>query len=184
MKCIIIGGGISGLATAFFIKQKYNFATIALYEKNQELGGYARSVQKDGYVTEHSPRVIAIGYKYFFKIVHSVPAIFEHIKVVTKKKDIGFRPKKIDLVKIVFILIKYIITGEKTNQTFENVVYKNFEPDIQTKYFIDNFLHKLGKGDKDLPFDLIINLMKVFLKEFTLKLHYFDLPFQKHLLNH
>ncbi len=48
----IVGGGISGLATAFYIKQYNPEIRITLFEKESELGGKMKTVQKDGFLIE------------------------------------------------------------------------------------------------------------------------------------
>ena len=52
MNIAIIGGGISGLATAFYIKQARADIDITIFEKSPELGGKMKSVRVDGYVIE------------------------------------------------------------------------------------------------------------------------------------
>ena len=48
----IVGGGISGLATAFYIKQFNPNAKITLFEKESVLGGKMKTVEKDGFLIE------------------------------------------------------------------------------------------------------------------------------------
>jgi oxygen-dependent protoporphyrinogen oxidase len=52
-KVIIIGGGISGLTTAFWLKK--NGVNIALLEKNPYAGGSIRTEHKEGYLIEYGP---------------------------------------------------------------------------------------------------------------------------------
>ena len=52
MNIAIIGGGISGLATAFYIKQAQPEATITLYEKEPELGGKMHTHEENGFLFE------------------------------------------------------------------------------------------------------------------------------------
>ncbi len=58
-KVIIIGGGISGLATAWLLRDKASQAGIeldlALLEKDQRLGGKIRSIKDEGYTCEWGP---------------------------------------------------------------------------------------------------------------------------------
>ena len=58
-KIIIIGGGISGLATAWLLREKSRVAgkdlEIILLEKEQQAGGKIRSIQADGYTCEWGP---------------------------------------------------------------------------------------------------------------------------------
>ena len=48
----IVGGGISGLATAFYIKQFNPNAKITLFEKEAKLGGKMKTMKKDGFLIE------------------------------------------------------------------------------------------------------------------------------------
>ena len=46
---VIIGGGISGLSFALFSKKKS-----LIIEKEDELGGYCRSINQDGFIWDFS----------------------------------------------------------------------------------------------------------------------------------
>ncbi|RPI15207.1 MAG: protoporphyrinogen oxidase [Ignavibacteriae bacterium] len=52
-KVIIIGGGISGLTAAFWLKK--NGVNITLLEKNSYVGGSIRTDHKEGYLIEYGP---------------------------------------------------------------------------------------------------------------------------------
>ncbi len=52
MNIAIVGGGISGIATAFYIKQFDPKVEITLFEKENELGGKMHTAKKDGYLIE------------------------------------------------------------------------------------------------------------------------------------
>ena len=52
----IIGGGITGLTTAFRLQQK-NIA-VTLYEASDRVGGVIQSVRRDGYLAEFGPNTI------------------------------------------------------------------------------------------------------------------------------
>lgn len=58
-KTVIIGGGISGLATAWLLRDKAEVAgkelEITLLEKEQRPGGKIRSIKADGYICEWGP---------------------------------------------------------------------------------------------------------------------------------
>jgi oxygen-dependent protoporphyrinogen oxidase len=58
-KIIIIGGGISGLATAWLLRSKAQAAgkelQITLLEKEERAGGKIRSIKADGYICEWGP---------------------------------------------------------------------------------------------------------------------------------
>src|SRR6266404_5890198 len=52
----IIGGGITGLTAAFYLKRKGIETTI--YESSNRVGGVIQSLQKDGYLAEFGPNTI------------------------------------------------------------------------------------------------------------------------------
>ena len=52
MRIAIIGGGISGLATAFYIQRLHSQAKLYLLEKQSYLGGTMRTVEKEGFLFE------------------------------------------------------------------------------------------------------------------------------------
>jgi len=52
----IIGGGITGLTAAFYLKRKG--ASVALYEAGNRVGGVIQSLRQDGYLAEFGPNTI------------------------------------------------------------------------------------------------------------------------------
>ncbi len=57
MKIIILGAGISGLATAWFLKNAYGSSLeLTILEKKQQPGGWIQTINKQGYLFELGPR--------------------------------------------------------------------------------------------------------------------------------
>src|SRR5215218_7421620 len=52
-KICIIGGGISGLTTAFLLKRKGFPVTV--FEQSEKTGGNVQTIQRDGYTVEQGP---------------------------------------------------------------------------------------------------------------------------------
>ena len=52
MKIAIVGGGISGLATAFYIRQKNPEVSITLFEKDERIGGKMKTKEVEGFLFE------------------------------------------------------------------------------------------------------------------------------------
>ena len=50
MKIMILGAGLSGITTAYFLQQYKQVDEIHIIEKEYEVGGLCRSLRKDGYV--------------------------------------------------------------------------------------------------------------------------------------
>lgn len=53
MKVAVIGGGISGLTTAFLLKKKG--VDVILFEASENVGGNVQTIEKDGYTIEQGP---------------------------------------------------------------------------------------------------------------------------------
>src|SRR5216110_3920059 len=52
----IIGGGITGLTAAFYLKRKG--VPVTVYESSGRVGGVIQSLRKDGYIAEFGPNTI------------------------------------------------------------------------------------------------------------------------------
>ncbi|KAL0718893.1 hypothetical protein Bca4012_068216 [Brassica carinata] len=48
MRVAVIGGGISGLGSAYVLSKEYGIEEVVLFEKEQSLGGHAKTVRFDG----------------------------------------------------------------------------------------------------------------------------------------
>lgn len=57
MKTVILGGGLSGISTAYFLQQK-GFKDITILEKENKTGGLCKSVRKDGYIYDIGPHIL------------------------------------------------------------------------------------------------------------------------------
>ena len=54
-KTAIVGGGISGLAAAWFLLKKDPSLDITLFESSERLGGKIQSSREKGFLYEHGP---------------------------------------------------------------------------------------------------------------------------------
>lgn len=61
MNVLIVGGGITGLSTAWFLKKRHPRAKITLLEKTGRLGGWIRTSRERGYLFEKGPRTFQMG---------------------------------------------------------------------------------------------------------------------------
>src|SRR5215467_8913328 len=52
----IIGGGITGLTAAFYLRRKG--IPVVVYEANNRVGGVIQSLRQDGYLAEFGPNTI------------------------------------------------------------------------------------------------------------------------------
>ncbi len=70
MRVAVIGGGISGLSTAFYLKRKG--AQVRLFEKEKRLGGKMRTVYESGYIVETGPNGFLDGKPYTLNLVKAL----------------------------------------------------------------------------------------------------------------
>ncbi len=59
MKIAILGGGISGLASAYFLQKLKPDSEVVLIEKQARTGGWVHTWQKDGFLFEGGPRALS-----------------------------------------------------------------------------------------------------------------------------
>ncbi len=60
MNIVVLGGGISGLSAAWYLRKKYKDAKITLLEKGERLGGWIQTFEKEGSFFEKGPRTFAV----------------------------------------------------------------------------------------------------------------------------
>jgi oxygen-dependent protoporphyrinogen oxidase len=59
MKTVILGGGLSGLGAAWYLRKKNPNASITLLEKEARLGGWIETKTENGFCFERGPRTLA-----------------------------------------------------------------------------------------------------------------------------
>ncbi|HLB53327.1 MAG TPA: protoporphyrinogen oxidase, partial [Chlamydiales bacterium] len=83
MKIAILGGGISGLSAAWFLRKKYPDAKMILFEKEKRLGGLIGSYKEGDFFFEKGPRI--------FPVARS-PHLIQLICEVGLKEEMIFAP--------------------------------------------------------------------------------------------
>ena len=122
MKTLILGAGLSGISTAYFLQQQENVEEIVLLEKESRPGGLCRSVQKNGYIYDIGPHILFSKDK-------------EILDLMT-----GLLDEKNDLKRSNQILFK----GCKIQYPFENDLSKL--PKEERDYCISGFNHNPYEG--------------------------------------
>jgi protoporphyrinogen oxidase len=130
MKIVIVGGGPTGLSLAYYLSKKNH--NIYLVEKDNNLGGCWRVHWKDGYYTEHSPKVYSNKYGkselneifkeigYDIKVKPTYGSTNQTLYKIAKFMLPQFTI--LDLVKLVVISIYYYFFP--TNLTVDQVMKK------------------------------------------------------------
>ena len=137
MKVVILGAGLSGISTAYFLQNNPNVEKIILLEKENKLGGLCRSIKKDNYIYDIGPHILFSKDK-------------EMLNLMLEVLDEG----KNDLVRSNQILYK----GRSIQYPFENDLSKLPKEDLD--YCINAFNHN---PYEDYNFT---NMIQFFLKTF------------------
>lgn len=153
VKNLIIGGGISGLTLAYYLKKDY-----LILEKESEVGGYCRTIKNPNYVWDYA------GHFYHFK-TEEMKRLFlsmvEPDEIVTQKKvtKIYYAGKLIDYPFQMNI-------HQLDRQDFIDCLYDLFFKTEKEEYdnFLDMLYGKFGKG-----------IVDIFLKPYNEKLYAVDL---------
>lgn len=72
MKTIILGAGLSGISTAYFLQQHEDCESITILEKEERPGGLCRSIRKDGYIYDIGPHILFSKDKEMLELMLSV----------------------------------------------------------------------------------------------------------------
>ena len=81
-KIAIIGSGISGLASAYLLKEKYQ---VTLYEKNNYHGGHARTLKVEDNVSVDTGFIVFNNETYYNLI-----RFFKHLHISIAKSNMSF----------------------------------------------------------------------------------------------
>ena len=68
MSYTVLGGGISGLATAFYLRKLPSTNRVVLLEASNRVGGWIQTTRNDdGVIYEHGPRTVRPAGIYIYK---------------------------------------------------------------------------------------------------------------------
>ena len=85
MKVAVIGSGISGLSSAYFLSKKYK---VDLYEKNNHFGGHSLTYEIK---EEYKSVPVDLGFIVFNKVTYpNLINFFKELKVPFEKSDMSF----------------------------------------------------------------------------------------------
>lgn len=137
MKTVILGAGLAGISTAFFLQQKSGYDDIVILEKEKETGGLCRSIRVGEYLYDIGPHILFSKDKEMLELM---------LSVLDKGNN--------DLVRSNQILYK----GRHVQYPFENDLSKLPEDDLT--YCINAFHHNPYEN-----YD-VSNMIQFFLKTF------------------
>lgn len=142
MNYLIIGGGISGLSAAWFLKKKDPLAKITLLEKENRLGGWIRTSHEEGFLFEKGPRTFQIGRSpHLLQLIHDLKLEKISSDPCAQRRFILHKQKLRSpwsfLPKIFPFLLRelFIKPSEKEDETIYDFAVRRFGPTVAELFF-------------------------------------------------
>ncbi len=133
---IILGGGLSGISSAYFLQDKKWVGNITILEKESVTGGLCRSIKKDGYTYDIGPHILFSKDKEMLNLMLSVLDKKNDLKrsneIYYKGRHIQY-PFENDLSKLPEEELNYCI------QAFNHNPYENYEATNMIQFFLKTF---------------------------------------------
>lgn len=130
---IVIGGGPAGLACAQLLSR--SDVKVLLLEKESSLGGCHRVIRREGYFTEHGPRIYTGAYVNFIKLLEDVNLNFYEL----------FTEYEYNILNLSRIFLKEFTLAENGTLTWEFIKFmfdsgygENTSLSVATADFTDN----------------------------------------------
>lgn len=134
MKTVILGAGLSGISTAYFLQDTEE--EIILLEKEKTLGGLCRSITKDGYIYDIGPHILFSKDKEMLSLMLEVldrkNDLVRSNKILYKGREVLY-PFENDLSKLPADDLKYCITAFNSNP------YENYDATNMIQFFLKTF---------------------------------------------
>lgn len=133
---IILGGGLSGISSAYFLQSKSWTRNITILEKENVTGGLCRSIRKNGYIYDIGPHILFSKDKEMLSLMLSV---LEEKNDLRRSNEIYYKGRHIqypfenDLSKLPKEELDYCI------QTFNHNPYENYDATNMIQFFLKTF---------------------------------------------
>lgn len=136
MRYVILGGGLSGISTAFFLQDRADTEEILILEKEDAPGGLCRSIEKDGYTYDIGPHILFSKDKEMLSLMLDVLEEKNDLRrsnqIIYKGRYVQY-PFENDLSKLPKEDLKYCLTH------FLNNPYENYEAKNMLQFFLKTF---------------------------------------------
>lgn len=162
---VVIGSGIAGLSTAFFIQRKYGDALrrgdmrLIVLESSDRIGGNIESVHVDGFVFEAGPRGFLSGGYHTLRIAEEA-GVLDKVLVsnqAAKKRYLWFDNRLHLLPTNPIAAMTSPLIGFKTVATVLREYWKRNEPVSDQETVADFFTRRFSKGLVDNLLDPVVS---------------------------
>lgn len=133
---IILGGGLSGISTAYFLQDKDWIGNITVLEKESVTGGLCRSIRKNGYIYDIGPHILFSKDK---EMLNLMLGVLDEKNDLKRSNEIYYKGKHIqypfenDLSKLPEEELNYCI------QAFNHNPYENYDATNMIQFFLKTF---------------------------------------------
>lgn len=162
VKFVIIGGGITGLSTAFYLKEKINLLgrndSITLLEQDSTLGGHIESVKKEGFIFEGGPRGFLAEGRRTLSLCKEL-GIWDELQISSDASRIRFVWKDgvlNPLPKSPFDLFKSKIIGFQEIKTIIKEYFKRNQPSFPDESVAEFFIRRFSEDMLQNIFELLV----------------------------
>lgn len=135
MKTIILGGGLAGLSTAYFIQKKSD-DSIVILEKEEHIGGLCRTIEKDGYLYDIGPHNLYSKDKEMLNLMNDLVGEYNYLKrrnkIIYKGRVVQY-PFENDLSKLPEKDMQYCVTS------FDSNPYTKYDATNMLQFFLKMF---------------------------------------------
>lgn len=136
MKLLILGAGLSGITTAYFLQQSHQFNDITLLEMESTPGGLCRSMRHGAYVYDIGPHILFSKDKEMLELMLNVlddkNDLKRSNKILYKQRQIQY-PFENDLSKLPEEDLLYCINA------FNHNPYEDYEATNMIQFFLKTF---------------------------------------------
>lgn len=136
MKTVILGAGLSGISTAYFLQQYGRYDDITLLEKENVPGGLCRSIQKNGYIYDIGPHILFSKDKEMLQLMLDVLDERNDLKrsnqILYKGQHVQY-PFENDLSKLPPRDLRYCINA------FNDNPYEHYSAENMIQFFLKTF---------------------------------------------
>ena len=130
---IILGGGLSGISSAYFLQQQSDVESITIIEKEEELGGLCRSITKGEYIYDIGPHILFSKDKEMLQLLLDVLPEKNRLRrsnqIIYKNRYIQY-PFENDLSKLPPDDLEYCVTSFRRNP------YRDATPQNMLQFFL------------------------------------------------
>lgn len=136
MNTIVLGAGLSGISTAYFLQQQQKYDKITLLEMENTTGGLCRSIRKDGYIYDIGPHILFSKDKEMLNLMLDVLGEKNNLKrsnkILYKQHQIQY-PFENDLSKLPPEDLQYCINA------FNHNPYEAYDATNMIQFFLKTF---------------------------------------------